>query len=157
MNYKTLSNFELKIGSRLVGWPFLPILNPGNISSVDKLRILLSTLSDGTCHWENIPADELDKLREEQAQKMRQGLVAVRKQRSDIGVSRKPAESKKRSAPKPSARSTSSGSKKTAAKRRKITSTQFVESSEDDDDESEEDENEKDPENENEEDDEDDE
>lgn len=139
MNYKNNKGFVLKKGVRIAGWPFPPITNPGNISAVDKLRVLLSALNDGTCYWEIVPPDELAKLREEHGRNMRLGLVPLRQQRSDFGVSKAPS-SKKRKAPSASTSGTRTGR---ATKKSRVCSEAFVPSDEDSDfDDSDEDSNE---------------
>ena len=124
VNYKNYASTDLKYGVELVGWPFPQRQNPGDISSVEKLRILLVALNDETCHWQPIPIEELATRRDELARKQALGLVATRKQRSDFGILR-PSSSNISKRKKPVA-----SCKGRAAKRQRISSDPAVDSSE---------------------------
>ena len=88
VNYKNHEESKATYGVHLVGWLVPPIRNPGNITSVEDLRLLASALMDGTCNWEKISAEELIDRNRVLADKLHSREIKKWKQRSDFGLTR---------------------------------------------------------------------
>ncbi|KAG6852081.1 hypothetical protein C0991_003348 [Blastosporella zonata] len=89
MNYV---NYETTIVEthhvHLVGWPArIPFASPSKISTMDDIRLLRATLSDGKCRWEFLTAEEQKEHAQKLAEARAKGLEIgrKRKERSDKG------------------------------------------------------------------------
>ncbi|KAG6875059.1 hypothetical protein C0993_010410 [Termitomyces sp. T159_Od127] len=92
MNYM---NYDAAIVEKhhvhIVGWPSrITFGSPSNISTIDDIRLLRSTLKDGSCKWAFLTAEERKEHDQKLASARKEGEVVgkKRKERSDKGKPR---------------------------------------------------------------------
>jgi len=90
MKYANYDAFVTKWGIELVGWTEATGVCPiERLNTAPQLRRLLTALNTGTCHWEQLSAEDWAIRKAQYKARVDAGMVRQRAPRRDKGISRK--------------------------------------------------------------------
>ena len=90
MKYANYDAFVMKWGIKLVGWTEAMGVCPiEQLNTVPQLQHLLTALNTGTCHWEQLSAEDWAICKAQYKARVDAGMVRQRAPRRDKGISHK--------------------------------------------------------------------